>query len=111
MPLEGGLTVSVTADAVGFAFSVANTGSEPVELEFRSGKTADVVVYADEAEVWRWSEGRMFTQAIRTETVQPGDAWRTEMTWTDPGPGEYTAEASLAATGAQAVDRVAFQVP
>jgi len=28
----------------------------------------------DDTEVWRWSDGQMFAQAVRTETLAPGDS-------------------------------------
>jgi hypothetical protein len=85
-------------DAVTFAFTVENDASAPADLQFRSGKLADVAVFDDGDEIWRWSDGRVFTQALRTETLDPGESLVHEMTWGDPPAGEYTAEATLEAT-------------
>lgn len=95
MGLESTLSVTVY-DAVTFSYEVTNAGSEPVELTFRSGKQADVVVLDGEQEVWRWSDGRMFTQAIREYTMEPGETITQEFTWDEPEPGEYEARAMLA---------------
>lgn len=110
MDLDSHLDVSVADGVVAFAFSVENTGTKPVELTFRSGKRADVVVSEDGVEVWRWSRGRLFTQALRTEALAPGESVTQEMTWDDPRTGEYTAEGSLAATETTLVDRTTFAV-
>jgi hypothetical protein len=119
MTLESSLAVAVAADAVEFAFTVENAGDDPVELTFPNGMTADVAVFeaaggdaedpADDA-VWRWSDGRMFTQALRTETLGPGESLAEELAWSDPSPGTYTAEATLAAADVDADERTAFEV-
>ncbi len=111
MSLNGHLAADVTDGAVAFAFTVENTGTDPIDLEFRTGKTVDVAVYDDGVELWRWSDGRLFTQAIRAETLDPGESIDRELTWGDPRSGTYTAVASLEATTAVLVERVAFTVP
>lgn len=111
MPLDGRLDVAVTGDAVEFTFAVTNADTEPVDLEFRSGEIADVAVYEDGTEVWRWSDGRVFAQTIRTEALAPGESFTQEATWEDPPPGEYAAEASLSAANVTLAERSAFAVP
>ena len=96
MSLEATLDAGVDG-AVKFEFSVRNTGDSPVELQFRSGKVADVAVFDDGEEVWRWSDGRMFTQALHSQTLDPGESDSHQFTWNDPEPGTYTAEGTLAA--------------
>jgi hypothetical protein len=120
--LDAHLAVAVGADAVEFALTVENAGDDPVELTFRNGMTADVAVFADtaggdpdatlgdDAPVWRWSDGRMFTQAIRTETLTPGESLTEELAWSDPPAGTYTAEATLEASEAEIGERAAFDV-
>jgi len=110
MPLEGHLDVAVAADAVAFAFTVTNTGTEPVALEFRDSKVVDVAVDRDGKEVWRWSEGRMFTQALRAEALEPGESFTREVTWEGPPPGAYTAEATLETTNLTLGERATFEV-
>jgi hypothetical protein len=65
-PLKSGTTVW-------WAVDVENTGSEPLVLTFTSGQRADVVLSRDGVEVYRWSEGRIFTEAIETLTLGPGE--------------------------------------
>lgn len=112
MPLEGTLAVDAGPDAVEFSLTVANAGTEPVEVTYRSGLHADVTVLAgeDEREVWRWSDGRMFTQAIETEALAPGESVRYTARWEDPSSGEYAAVANLEATDADVEERAEFTV-
>lgn len=96
MTLEATLTVTVT-DAATFQFQVENTGDSPVDLQFSSGKQADIAVSADGEERWRWSEGLMFTQALQTRTLAPGETFEQEFVWEAPPDGEYSATATLEA--------------
>ena len=115
MTLDARLDVRVE-EAVTFAFTVTNATTEHVELRFRDGQTADVVLRDADADagvggpVWRWSDGRAFTQALRTETLAPGEEARETMVWKDPVPGSYTAVATLEAEGASVHADNAFEV-
>ena len=54
-------------DRVRFAFHITNNANKRLELTFPSGQTHDIVVIdGGGREVWRWSEGRMFTQALQS---------------------------------------------
>ena len=114
MALAGSLTVSyddgVSDDIVDFELLVTNAGSEPEELSFRSGFTADFVVLDGETERWRWSEDKVFMQSLRSETLAPGEEVRYEGTWSDPSPGEYVAVATLQAEGRDVEVRERFSV-
>ncbi|PSP57304.1 hypothetical protein BRC72_09760 [Halobacteriales archaeon QH_7_66_36] len=99
------LTVTV-GDDVAFELTVTNDGPDPVAVTFRDGIRADFAVYdadgeADTAdsEVWRYSEGRMATQAISTAEFAPGESATFSETWADPTPGEYTAVGELRLAG------------
>jgi len=98
MPLEPTLSATVDGD-VTFRLAVTNAGSTPVELTFRDGRRADVVVYdaTTDDECWRWSDGKLFTQAIERVTLAPSDRFEREYVWSDPSPGEYVAVAGLTA--------------
>ncbi|MFB6229306.1 MAG: BsuPI-related putative proteinase inhibitor [Halobacteriales archaeon] len=125
MTLDARLDVRVE-DAVTFALTVTNATTQHVELTFYDGQTADVIVHEDGVEddhgagasdgelrdiVWRWSDGRMFTQAIRTSTLAPGEQAREEMIWEDPIPGTYTAVATLKADDVSVHAQNDFEVP
>ena len=109
MTLDGHLDVSVTDAAVEFTLTVRNTGAEPVELEFRSSKTADFAVDSA-AEIWRWSDERMFAQAVRVETIAPDESVSQTASWENPPPGDYTVTATLAATDTALARRAEFTV-
>lgn len=109
MALEGQLGVAVDGSAE-FAFTVSNAGTEPVELRFASGMLADVAVFDDDGEAWRWSDGRAFTQALDAVTLLPGESFTHEAVWEDPDPGEYTAVGTLAASNVDAEARARFEV-
>lgn len=110
MPLDGTLSIAAESGRVDFVFTVTNAGAEPVDLQFPSGKVTDVAVSDREREVWRWSEDRMFTQALQTETLAPADSLTHEVTWADPPAGTYTATATLEATNATVEAGARFDV-
>lgn len=99
MSLDATLDAGVDGEAT-FTFEVENSGSETVELTFRSGKRVDVAVSdADTGEeVWRWSAGRMFTQAITSVELAPGETFDETVSWRDPPEGSYEATATLEAS-------------
>jgi hypothetical protein len=109
--IASGLDVQVQRD-VKFAFHVTNNAARRVELVFPSGQTHDVVVMDSLGrEVWRWSEGRMFTQAIQNRVLEANETLTYQAAWTPAGAhGKYVAVASL--NGDQALEqRVEFVVP
>lgn len=110
MTLDAHLAIESTDDAVSFDFAVTNAGESPVELRFRSGLSADVVVLAGDRAVWRWSDDQLFTQALRTAVLVPGERTVYEATWAAPEPGTYEAVATLAAENAEATARATFEV-
>lgn len=66
------------------------------EVRFPSGQTHEFIVLDErDREVWRWSEGRLFTQALRTRQLKRGDALRYSATWDTAAPGRYRVVASL----------------
>lgn len=66
VPLPAGQTVW-------WVFDVTNTGSGPIDLSFATGQMAEVVVSQEGEEVYRWSTGKAFTQAVSTKTLEPAD--------------------------------------
>lgn len=93
--LDTALEVTV-GDGVAFSFSIVNAGDTPIELTFRDACRADFSVsQTDDGEIWRYSDGRVFAQAITTADLQPGETASFEAEWPDPVPGNYTAEATL----------------
>lgn len=109
-PLTPTLDVAVDDD-VRFAFQIANDGAKKLELLFANGLTHDVVVLDSlDREVWRWSEGRLFTQAVQSKVLRVSDRLAFEEAWENAKPGNYTAVATLASSNFPVEHRVAFTV-
>lgn len=78
---ESGFGMSVSTDRtsytagelIGLKLRVFNRTKEALRLHFRDAQRFDFVL-ADEKgnEVWRWSAGRMFAQALGEEELGPG---------------------------------------
>lgn len=80
-----------------FVLRVTNTGRKQTELRFPDGQTHEFVVRdAAEREVWRWSAGRMFTQALRTRAIDGGETveFAERVSAVMPA-GQYTVTAQL----------------
>jgi hypothetical protein len=91
-PVVSSFDVSTQGD-VRFALHVTNNAGKRMELTFPSGLTHDIVVLDDLGrEVWRWSEGRMFTQTLQnrildaSETVSYAAEWQPETALLLPSP-------------------------
>ncbi|WP_256687417.1 BsuPI-related putative proteinase inhibitor [Halococcus qingdaonensis] len=97
MALTGTLDATVESDRVSFTFTVANDGDDPVTLSFRDSCSADFAVLDGDEERWRWSHGRMFTQALQSESIDPGESVSYEGEWEQPEAGTHTAVATLEA--------------
>lgn len=109
-PLSPSLDVSVD-DGVRFAFHVTNATDKKLELRFPDGRTHDVIVLDSIGrEVWRWSEGRLFTQAVQNRVVRGSDSLQFVEAWKDAPPGTYTAVAQLASVNFPVEQRAQFTV-
>lgn len=85
-PLAPSLDVAVN-DGVQFSFDVTNASARKLELLFNDGRTHDIVVLDTLGrEVWRWSEGRMFTQAVQMRVLRASDTLRFAESWRDRSP-------------------------
>jgi hypothetical protein len=94
-------------------FEVLNGAERKVELNFPSGHTHDFVVEDSLGrEVWKWSDGRLFTQSMqnkvlgRDESVEYGAEW-------NPGSrhGTFFAVVSLRSENHPLEQRIQFSVP
>lgn len=109
--LDSRFDVTVAPRGIQFALGVTNVGKKHVELTFRSGQSYDfVVVDSVGREVWRWSNGRMFTQGVQNKQLSTGDTMRARELWTAPVPGRYTAIATLNSTNFPTEQRADFVV-
>lgn len=55
-------------------FTVANTQSHSIDMQFNSGMTADLLLINSQGDtIWHWASDRMFTQAIRHVRLGRGE--------------------------------------
>ena len=108
--------VAVAAHEVRLALVVTNVGNKHAELDFPSGQSYDFVV-VDSAghEVWRWGQGRMFTQSVQNHQLGTHDTMRVSEAWSpakmSAKPGRYTAIATLNSTNYPVEERAEFVLP
>ena len=100
-------------DGVAFTLHVTNIADHSLEITFPSGQTHDFVVMDSVGrEVWRWSTGRMFTQAIRNKLLGARETITYEEKWDgDLKPGHYTALAVLESRNHPVRERIDFAIP
>ena len=109
-PLASALDVQMKK-GVTFAFHVTNTTSKKLELRFRSGQTHEVIVLDSAGrEVWRWSNGRLFTQTLQNHVMRQSDSLSYDINWSDAPAGHYTAVATLASANFPVEQRREFTV-
>jgi intracellular proteinase inhibitor BsuPI len=115
--MDGKLVPSLNVVRVGeqvrFTFNVANAGTRRVEVKFPSGQTHDIVVLDSVGrELWRWAEGRMFTEARQYRAIGGGDSLVLEDGWDRPAAsGKLVAVALLKSTNYPIEHRVEFTLP
>jgi hypothetical protein len=97
---------------VELGLEVANAADHRVELRFPDGRTHDLAVLdAAGREIWRWSEGRMFTQAVQTKLLGAGEKTSYRESWRPTASGSYTVVATLASDNFPVELRQGFTVP
>ena len=105
-------TLGVTVkNGVKMDFRVVNEGSKRLEVNFPSGKTHEVVVVDSLGrEVWRWSDGRMFTQTLQNKVLHASDTLDYDAEWRNAPAGKYTVIATLASENYPMEQRAEFVV-
>ena len=96
-----------------FSLHVTNNTTKMLEIRFPDGQTHDFVVkdFAGK-EVWRWSEGRMFTSAMRSQTLKGKDETVFQESWNPKGQhGSFTAVAVLRSNNFPVETSVQFVLP
>jgi hypothetical protein len=85
---------------VGFTLDACNRTSEPIEKTFNSGQRYDFEVTRDGEFVWRWSDGKAFTEVIGEERWEPGECKRYNEWWDGvDSNGEYAPYGQYQAVG------------
>ena len=101
------------AEHVTFSLALTNFTSKMMEVRFPNGLTHDFyVIDASGKEVWRWSNGRMFTQGIQNKLLKSRGTTIFDEKWNPEGlEGEFTAVAVLRSNNHPVESRVSFRLP
>lgn len=68
------LDATFDTEAAQLSYRVVNTSSEAIALMFRSGQQFDFILTGPNGEIWRWSKGRGFNEALHAQMLSPGDS-------------------------------------
>lgn len=95
-------------ERVVITFVKINVSNRPIRLTYPTAQRFDIWVTRGNTEVWRWSEGRFFTQAVESVVLQPGQAQTFSAVW-----NQRTRAGRLVPTGTYRVNawNVATRVP
>ena len=114
----GGKALATSANVsvdngVAFTLHVTNVTDHSVELTFPSGQAYDfAVVDSVGRELWRWSDGHMFTQALKNKFLGSRETVTYQEGWDGVGrSGHFTAIALLKSSNYPVEQRVEFSLP
>jgi len=98
---------------VALSLQVTNASGKRTEINFPNGQMYDfLVVDSTGREVWRWSEGRLFTQSLQNRLLDAGETLTFEERWAAPeSHGEFTAVATLKSDDHPMEVRANFMLP
>lgn len=98
--LELKVDVNVTEHQAKFIITLENNSNEMKKLEFPTSQKYEIIVTdGNTQEVYRYSAGKMFTQAIEYALIKQGESVQWEEIWEygEILPGEYEVEVSILA--------------
>ena len=115
-PLATSLNVSVDKhndQSVTLTLNITNAGDKRIELNFPSGQTHDFVVLDSAgAVVWKWSEGRLFTQAMQNKLLTSRESAKFEEKWNaGNAQGHFTVVATLRSSNYPIDEKVEITLP
>lgn len=123
MPAPGGsaaspalatsLSVETAGDTVRMTLQVTNAAAGPVTVAFPSGQTYDFAVLRGDETLWHWSADKQFMQALREETLAPGETRTYTEAWVAGGSarGELAARAWLTSSSHPVERTATFRLP
>src|SRR4051812_9057449 len=90
---SGSASITTTFDVqqqgtdIVFALHVINTSPKNVEVNFPNGQAYDfIVVDSTGREVWRWADGRIFTQSVQNKLLGKGKSMDITERWSPAKP-------------------------
>lgn len=112
-PITLNLRVTPGPGTVTFELVANNASDKRHELRFSDGQEVDFVVRdARGRDLWTWSDGRLFTQPMRTHLLDERESRDYEATWQDGLPhGTFTAVARFRSENHPATTQVVFTLP
>ncbi|MEP7346014.1 MAG: BsuPI-related putative proteinase inhibitor [Gemmatimonadaceae bacterium] len=112
-PLVASSLDVTVGDNIEFVLHVTNNAQKRLELTFPSGQNYDVTVLDSVGrEVWRWSSGRMFTQAFQNHVLDANETLSYQAAWKPEAMrGTFVAVASLRSENHPLERRVPFSLP
>lgn len=94
--LELMVDVNVLRNQAEFIITLINNSSETKKLKFSSSQKYEIIVTdQNNQEVYRYSEGKMFAQALESTLIKPAESVKWEEIWEGIKPGEYEVEVSI----------------
>ena len=113
VPITLNLRVTPGVDNVSFELTANNASEKRHELRFADGQEVDFVVRdARGRDVWTWSDGRLFTQPMRTHLLDQHESQDYEATWQESLPrGTFTAVARFRSENHPGTAQVVFTLP
>ncbi|OAS83893.1 MULTISPECIES: BsuPI-related putative proteinase inhibitor [Metabacillus] len=94
--LELMVDVNVLRNQAEFIITLINNSSETKKLDFSSSQKYEIIVTEqNNQEVYRYSEGKMFAQALESTLIKPAESIKWEEIWEGIKPGEYEVEVSI----------------
>lgn len=100
-----GVTFSVrpaqveVGQAVRLTLRLTNNTGRSETLTSPTSQKYDFWITIDDREVWRWSEDKVFTQALTDEEIAPHASVAYAEPWTGSAPGTYIAHGVVLAEG------------
>lgn len=111
--LASSLSVETAGDSVRMTLQVTNAAAGPLTVAFASGQTYDFAVLRGGETLWQWSADKRWMQALRDETLAPGETRTYTEAWV-PGAaarGELTARAWLTSSSHPVERTATFRLP
>lgn len=110
--VNGNFAVKIEPHALRFALNLTNESKKHVELSFPNGQQYDfAVIDSAGREVYRWGQGRMFTQSVRKKLIDGGQTMNIdEVAETTLPHGKYIAVATLRSSNYPMEQRSAFEL-